>query len=66
MTATRSVETLAYSGVKTDGDVELQRYSEMVLAEVTCAVTPRDLTQSDFSPSVHMYPPKIARLRRLR
>ena len=65
MTATRSVETLAYSGVKTD-DVELQRYSEMVLAEVTCAVTPRDLTQSDFSPSVHMYPPKIARLRRLR
>ena len=48
--STRSVETAAYSVVKTDGDVELRRYPEMTLAQVTRAGTRRKSVQSGFSP----------------
>ena len=43
-------ETAAYSVVKTDGDVELRRYPEMTLAQVTRAGTRRKSVQSGFSP----------------
>ena len=50
MAATRSVETPAYSGARTDGHVELRRYPEMTLAQVTRAGTWRKSVQSGFSP----------------
>ena len=48
--ATRSVETPAYSVVHTDGNVELRRYPEMTLAQVTRAGTQRNSVQSCFLP----------------
>ena len=48
--ATRSVETPAYSCVRTDGRVELRCYPEMALAQVTRAGTRRKSVQSGFSP----------------
>ena len=50
MSATRLVETPAYSVVQTDGDVELRRYPEMTLVQVTRAGTRRNSVQSGFSP----------------
>ena len=51
VTATRSIETPAYSVVHTSGDVELRRYPEMTLAQVTRPGTRRKSVQSGFSPS---------------
>ena len=48
--ATRSIETPAYTVVHTYGDVELRRYPEMTLAQVTRAGTRRNSIQSGFSP----------------
>ena len=48
--ATRSIETPAYSVVHTYGDVELRRYPEMTLAQVTRKGTRRKSVQSGFSP----------------
>jgi hypothetical protein len=48
--ATRSIETPAYSVVHTYGDVELRRYPEMTLAQVTRSGTRRKSVQSGFSP----------------
>ena len=50
LAATRSVETPAYSVVHNDGAVELRRYPEMTLAQVTRAGTRRKSVQSGFSP----------------
>ena len=50
LAATRSIETPAYSVVKTDGDFELRSYPEMILAQVTRAGTRRKSVQSGFSP----------------
>lgn len=50
VSATRSVETPAYAVVQKDGDIELRRYPEMTLAQVTRAGTRRNAVQSGFSP----------------
>ncbi|MEM6890676.1 MAG: heme-binding protein [Pseudomonadota bacterium] len=50
LAAIRSVETPAYSVVRTDGDFELRRYPEMTLAQVTREGTRRSSVQSGFSP----------------
>ena len=50
VSATRSVETPAYSVVQIDGNVELRSYPEMTLAQVTRTGTRRKSVQSGFSP----------------
>ena len=50
LAATRSVETPAYSVVQKDGDIEVRRYPEMTLAQVTREGTRRSSVQAGFSP----------------
>ena len=50
VSATRSVETPAYSVEQIDGNVELRSYPEMTLAQVTRTGTRRKSVQSGFSP----------------
>ena len=48
--ASTRVETPAYSVLRTDGDIELRRYPEMTLAQVTRSGTRGGAVQSGFSP----------------